>query len=620
MKIAHLTLLLAITFLFLLSTSLPAFAENKPNASGLCIGNCMVIEAYEDKNDSKDRDIFFEFNEFELDAENKARLKFLAELLKNRPSFKVEIQGHTDERGTNLKNIELGEKRAFVVKKHLVLNGVNSTRLNIISYGEEKPICSEHNEKCWNQNNRVHFFFIFNEKKSQDKKDLDADKLKIYGPSFDCRMAKRKDEILICEKKELSSLDLALSSIYDDFINLLPTDELKELLKKSQRKWIKQRSQCKDWYQTNIDQNSSVNPVECIETIYRTRINKLQSWINILMTKGAKGEKGTTEDFKTLFSGNSFCANGDKIVNGQTSSYTPNESYAFSQKILKAIKSKDSKTLVAMIDGELKYGPRKKDILEKPFSEVFPDDWRKELLSWGPECHHFASKGFMLANGNIWYDKTDNGWFIKSINLPSKKHSGKIEGVGWIHDEKLLTSDCFEEVWISGDNYEEYYGLLDPDGKASFEEIPYQSDFIREIGKYLGKQVPLEPIIPSWGKDGEKLSLAKKLSNCSVSPENSKVELNDEGLIDQEMSCGSSYCNKYGYRVLKVIPLDKCKLLAPHLSDYCIDLRLVYLLGEGSANIYGVIEDPKTRNTMVVPLVNIGNENEALNFVDELVK
>jgi peptidoglycan-associated lipoprotein len=72
--------------------------------------------------------------------------------------LRVEIQGHSDERGTNNYNIALGERRANSTKKYLVAQGVDSNRVNIISYGEEKPFCTiSSNENCWFLNRRAHF-------------------------------------------------------------------------------------------------------------------------------------------------------------------------------------------------------------------------------------------------------------------------------------------------------------------------------------------------------------------------------------------------------------------------------------------------------------------------------
>ena len=103
------------------------------------------------------KDIHFNFDQYGLDSNSKKVLEQNATYLKSNPGIRVEIQGHCDERGTNNYNIALGERRAHSTKKYLVAQGVNSHQVNIISYGEEKPFCSDSNETCWHENRRAHF-------------------------------------------------------------------------------------------------------------------------------------------------------------------------------------------------------------------------------------------------------------------------------------------------------------------------------------------------------------------------------------------------------------------------------------------------------------------------------
>ena len=103
------------------------------------------------------KDIYFNFDKYGLDSNSKKILEENAQFLKNNPEMRVEIQGHSDERGTNNYNIALGERRAHSTKKFLVTQGVDPSKVNVISYGEEKPFCSNSNENCWLQNRRAHF-------------------------------------------------------------------------------------------------------------------------------------------------------------------------------------------------------------------------------------------------------------------------------------------------------------------------------------------------------------------------------------------------------------------------------------------------------------------------------
>ena len=103
------------------------------------------------------KDIHFKYDKHDLDDNSRMVLKENAEFLKSNPSLHIEIQGHCDERGTNNYNIALGERRAYSTKKYLVSQGVDSKKVHVISFGEEKPFCFASEESCWSQNRRAHF-------------------------------------------------------------------------------------------------------------------------------------------------------------------------------------------------------------------------------------------------------------------------------------------------------------------------------------------------------------------------------------------------------------------------------------------------------------------------------
>jgi peptidoglycan-associated lipoprotein len=103
------------------------------------------------------KDIHFKFDKYDLDSDSRTILKDNAEYLKNNPGVHVEIQGHCDERGTNNYNTALGERRAQSTKQYLVSQGVDSSNVHVVSFGEEKPFCFESGESCWYKNRRAHF-------------------------------------------------------------------------------------------------------------------------------------------------------------------------------------------------------------------------------------------------------------------------------------------------------------------------------------------------------------------------------------------------------------------------------------------------------------------------------
>lgn len=77
--------------------------------------------------------------------------------MKANPRSVILIEGHADERGTNEYNLALGERRAKAAMNYLVAQGVPANRITVISYGEERPLCTERTEDCWARNRRVHF-------------------------------------------------------------------------------------------------------------------------------------------------------------------------------------------------------------------------------------------------------------------------------------------------------------------------------------------------------------------------------------------------------------------------------------------------------------------------------
>jgi peptidoglycan-associated lipoprotein len=76
------------------------------------------------------------------------------------PSWQIRIEGNCDERGSSMYNLALGERRANAAQQALIQGGVPATQLKTISYGKEKPVCTESNEDCWQRNRRVHFTLL----------------------------------------------------------------------------------------------------------------------------------------------------------------------------------------------------------------------------------------------------------------------------------------------------------------------------------------------------------------------------------------------------------------------------------------------------------------------------
>lgn len=101
------------------------------------------------------RVVYFDFDSSNIDDESRQIIEAHAAHLAANPALKVKLAGHCDERGTREYNLALGERRAQSVEKLMRVLGVSSARLSNVTYGEEKPVCAEHNESCWRQNRRV---------------------------------------------------------------------------------------------------------------------------------------------------------------------------------------------------------------------------------------------------------------------------------------------------------------------------------------------------------------------------------------------------------------------------------------------------------------------------------
>ena len=101
--------------------------------------------------------VYFDFDKSDLRQDARDVLNKNAEALKAKADVKIKIEGNCDERGSAEYNIGLGDRRATAAKDFLAQLGVPGDRVKLVSYGKEKPQCTESNEECWQKNRRVHF-------------------------------------------------------------------------------------------------------------------------------------------------------------------------------------------------------------------------------------------------------------------------------------------------------------------------------------------------------------------------------------------------------------------------------------------------------------------------------
>ena len=105
------------------------------------------------------KDAYFDFDKSDIRPDAQQTLTANAEFLKAHPGIRFTVEGHCDERGSEEYNLGLGDRRANAVKNFLANLGVSADRIGTISYGKSRPVCTESDEGCWQQNRRGHFRF-----------------------------------------------------------------------------------------------------------------------------------------------------------------------------------------------------------------------------------------------------------------------------------------------------------------------------------------------------------------------------------------------------------------------------------------------------------------------------
>jgi peptidoglycan-associated lipoprotein len=111
----------------------------------------------EEEFKSSIQDIFFDYDTYDIRSDAQAALSKDATFLVNHPQARIVIGGYCDERGSNEYNLALGQNRAEAAKTALVTAGISADRIRVVSYGKERPFCSESTEECWQQNRRDGF-------------------------------------------------------------------------------------------------------------------------------------------------------------------------------------------------------------------------------------------------------------------------------------------------------------------------------------------------------------------------------------------------------------------------------------------------------------------------------
>ena len=144
--------------------SRPATSESRVIEKSVSVSSA-EIEAKKlaaEAQELQKQSIYFDFDKYVVKPEYLEVVRRQAEFIKAHKNDTVTVEGNADERGSNEYNLALGDKRATAARKNLELLGVPATQINAVSFGEEKPRLSCHEEKCWKENRRDDFVHKFN--------------------------------------------------------------------------------------------------------------------------------------------------------------------------------------------------------------------------------------------------------------------------------------------------------------------------------------------------------------------------------------------------------------------------------------------------------------------------
>lgn len=311
--------------------------------------------------------------------------------------------------------------------------------------------------------------------------------------------------------------------------------------------------------------------------------------------------------------------------------YNPEAAYAAGKAIQDIVRSKDLEGLLALVDGELSNGPRKKFALSKSFDEVFPQEWVTSILEEEPSCDPVGWRGFMLGQGRLWYQVSGDDFNIGAINGAAQETLAPLGP--WLYNGHPIHPQCFTRIWVSSDNFEEFervYQIAANDCIVSYKlddgssiDICHSAVFREHPGLFLGSKITnFSPIRPSWCPEDSRepcatISIVNSLIQCNDSTDKLSTEggvtklINDLGVID--------------YQLISKVSTSNCDDLAPTIGENSSACYLVTIdenaggsMGSSrDIGIYGIFDLPKLGESLV-PLVFFTSLNEALNYIDSL--
>ncbi len=141
------------------STEIVPYHEDTPDIGNEISTHQLGPEFQDPQNPLSTLTVYFAYDSSQVQQEYIAAIAAHAEYLRSYPSLRMVLAGHGDERGSAEYNIALGEQRAKAVAKMMKMQGVQATQLEVVSYGEEKPATTGHDEAAWQMNRRVELLY-----------------------------------------------------------------------------------------------------------------------------------------------------------------------------------------------------------------------------------------------------------------------------------------------------------------------------------------------------------------------------------------------------------------------------------------------------------------------------
>lgn len=140
-------------------TAQPSHSDSTTSTQSADRGGKYTRDSLDSDSCLRQRVVYFDFDRSEIKSEFQAIIGCHAAYLRQFPDARVTLEGNADERGTREYNLGLGERRGNAVSSAVTAAGASSGQLNVVSYGEERPVCKDHNEGCWQKNRRVEIVY-----------------------------------------------------------------------------------------------------------------------------------------------------------------------------------------------------------------------------------------------------------------------------------------------------------------------------------------------------------------------------------------------------------------------------------------------------------------------------